>query len=133
MLLFVIVIPLLLLAVALMLYSSLRRREADRATGHLSGETMHRDRASRRATPLEEGTTGRDVERAAQLARRGGDLVPVSEPAPPAVFVAADADELGGTRRQFLNRSIIGGFLLGLGAFGGAVLAFLWPNNSGGF
>src|SRR3954452_19805114 len=133
MLLFVIVIPLLLLAVALMLYSSLRRREADRATGHLSGETMHRDRASRRATPLEEGTTGRDVERAAQLARRGGDLVPVSESAPPAPFVPPDPEAIGVSRRQFLNRSIMGGMVLGLSGFGASVLAFLWPQVKGGF
>ena len=73
------------------------------------------------------------VERAAQLARKGGDLVPVSEPAPLAAFVPPDADEIGVNRRQFLNRSMIGGMLLGISGFGGAVLAFLWPNISGGF
>jgi cytochrome b6-f complex iron-sulfur subunit len=133
MIVIVLVVVALCAAAALMLFSSLQRRQADSSTGYLSRETRKRDRTSRKPTPVLEGTTGRDVERAAQLARRGGDLVPVSEPAPPAVFVPPDADELGVTRRQFLNRSIIGGFLLGLGAFGGAVLAFLWPNNSGGF
>jgi cytochrome b6-f complex iron-sulfur subunit len=130
----IIVIPVIVICLlaGLAIVSSLQRRQADAAVGHLSRETRKRDRRSRKPTPLLEGTTGRDVERAAQLARKGGDLVPV-EPAPVAVFVPPDADEIGVARRQFLNRSIIGGFLLGLGGFGGAVLAFLWPNSSGGF
>ena len=73
------------------------------------------------------------MERAAQLARQGGDLVPVSEPAPPAPFVAPDAEEVGVARRQFLNRSIVGAMLLGISGFGAAVLAFLWPQSRGGF
>ncbi len=133
MIVFVIVIPVLLLAVALMLFSSLRRREAARATGSLSAETRKRDRNSNRARSLSEGASGREVERSAQLARRGGDLVPVSEPAPPAPFLPPDADALGVSRRQFLNRSIVGGFVLGLSGFGAAVLAFLWPQVKGGF
>ena len=54
MIVFVIVIPVLLLGVALMLFSSLRRREAARATGTLSAETRKRDRpraAARRRWP----------------------------------------------------------------------------------
>ena len=43
---FVIAIPVLLLLVALMIFSSLRRREADRVTGHLSAETRRRDRSA---------------------------------------------------------------------------------------
>jgi cytochrome b6-f complex iron-sulfur subunit len=133
MIVFVIVIPVLLLGVALMLFSSLRRREAARATGTLSAETRRRDRSSRRATSLAEGSTGRDIERSAQLARRGGELVPVSEAAPPAPFEPPDPETIGVSRRQFLNRSIIGGFGLGLSGFGAAVLAFLWPQLKGGF
>lgn len=133
MIVFVIVIPILLLGVALMLFSSLRRREAARATGSLSAETRKRDRRSRRNAPLAEGTSGRDVERGVQLARQGGELVPVSEAAPPAIFTPPDAEAIGVSRRQFLNRSIIGGFGLGLSGFGAAVLAFLWPQVKGGF
>ena len=129
----VIAIPILLLAAGFVVVTSLRRREAGDAAGHLSRETRKRDRRSRKATPLLEGASGRDVERASVLARKGGDLVPVAEPAPPAPFVAPDAEEIGVNRRQFLNRSIIGGFLLGLGAFGGAVLSYLWPTGGGGF
>jgi cytochrome b6-f complex iron-sulfur subunit len=129
----VIAIPILVLAAGLVVFASLRRREVGDAVGHLSRETRKRDRKSRKATPLLEGTTGRDVERASVLARKGGDLVPVAEPAPPAPFVAPDEEEIGVYRRQFLNRSILGGFLLGLGGFGGAVLSYLWPSGGGGF
>ena len=73
----VIVIPVLCLAAGFVIFTSLRRREAGSATGHLSRETRARDRKSRKPNALLEGTTGREVERAAQLARKGGDLVPV--------------------------------------------------------
>jgi len=132
----VIVIPVLLVAGAFVVFSALRRKdEAEVSGGYVSRETRKRDRVSRKSqTPaLQEGSSGKEVERAAQLARKGGDLVPVSEPAPPAPFVAPDDDEIGVYRRQFLNRSIIGGFILGLSGFGAAVLAFLWPQTSGGF
>jgi cytochrome b6-f complex iron-sulfur subunit len=36
-------------------------------------------------------------------------------------------------RRTFLRYSLFGGTALGLGGFGAGVLAFLWPNLSGGF
>ncbi len=130
--LIVIAVLVLVLLAGLLIVSALRRRDALSATGHLSRETRGRDR-SRSPEPLEPTTTGKDVERAAQLARKGGELVPVAEAAPLAPFVAPDIEEIGVYRRQFLNRSIIGGFLLGLGAFGGGVLAFLWPSASGGF
>lgn len=130
----IIVIAVVALAIlgAVLIISTLQRRNADAAAGYLSRETRSRDKRSRKPAALEEGTSGRDVEKAAQLARRGGDLVPV-EPAPLAPFVAPDEDEIGVNRRQFLNRSIIGGFLLAIGGFGGAVLSFLWPTGGGGF
>jgi cytochrome b6-f complex iron-sulfur subunit len=130
----VIAIPVLVILAGFVIFASLRRKEdATASGGYLSRETRKRDRGSRKATPLLEGSTGKEVERAAQLARKGGELVPVSEPAPPAPFVAPDPEEIGVYRRQFLNRSIIGGFILGLSGFGAAVLAFLWPQTRGGF
>lgn len=129
----VVIAVLVLVALAgLLIISTLRRREAD-AAGQLSRETRARDRKSRKPAPLLEGSSGREVERAAQLARKGGDLVPVTDPAPPVAYVPPDVEEIGVSRRQFLNRGIIGGFLLGLGGFGGAMLSFLWPNTTGGF
>jgi cytochrome b6-f complex iron-sulfur subunit len=129
----VIAIPVLVLLAGFVIFASLRRKEDAQASGHLSRETRKRDRSSRKATPLLEGSSGKEVERAAQLARKGGELVPVSEPAPLAPFVAPDPEEIGVYRRQFLNRSIIGAFILGLSGFGAAVLAFLWPETRGGF
>jgi cytochrome b6-f complex iron-sulfur subunit len=127
----VIAVLVLVALAALLIISTLRRREAE-VVGHLSRETRQRDRRSRKAAALE-AQSGRDVEAAAVLARKGGDLVPVTEAAPPVPFVAPDEEEVGVYRRQFLNRSIIGGFLLGISAFGAGVLAFLWPSSSGGF
>lgn len=48
-------------------------------------------------------------------------------------YVPVDEEELGITRRQFFNRGILTGLGLGVGAFGAASLAFLWPSSSGGF
>ena len=127
----VIAVLVLVALAALLIISTLRRREAE-VVGHLSRETRQRGRRSRKAAALE-AQSGRDVEAAAVLARKGGDLVPVTEAAPPVPFVAPDEEEVGVYRRQFLNRSIIGGFLLGISAFGAGVLASLWPNSSGGF
>ncbi|WP_426574515.1 ubiquinol-cytochrome c reductase iron-sulfur subunit [Aquihabitans sp. McL0605] len=130
---FVLVAVCLTGAAALLVASSLRRRQDAEAIGYVSKETRRRDQRSRKPTPVLEGTTGRDVEQAAHLARVGGELVPISEPAPPAPWVAPDPEQLGIDRRQFLNRSIIGGFILGITAFGGATLAYLWPSPSAGF
>lgn len=44
-----------------------------------------------------------------------------------------DEEFLGMTRRQILNRGVILSTIAGLGGFGGASLAFLWPKLSGGF
>ena len=131
----VIAIPVLVIAAGFVVFASSRRREgADVTTGHLARETRSRDRKARKESEaLAAAPAGRDVEGAARLARKGGELVPVADAAPPAPFVAPDADEIGVYRRQFLNRSIIGGFILGLSGFGASVLAFLWPSGGGGF
>ncbi len=64
--------------------------------------------------------------------REAAKPVKVSAP-PPVAWVPPDEETLGVTRRQFFNRSIVATFAFGLSGFGAAVLAFLWPNNSGGF
>src|SRR5215217_5898509 len=120
---------------ALVLFTTARRRDANAA---LSRETVERDRPSpfleEDGGEAEDPVTGREVERAATLARRepSRELEPVSA-APPAPYVPPDEDALGVTRRQFFNRSIIAMFGLGLSGFGAAVLAFLWPGLTGGF
>ena len=81
----------------------------------------------------------RRADRAADEARLSIEAGPggAVEPATPAaveVYEPVDLEELGVTRRQFFNRSILAGTGLGLGAFGIASLAFLWPATAkGGF
>jgi cytochrome b6-f complex iron-sulfur subunit len=44
-----------------------------------------------------------------------------------------DEEELGVSRRQFLNRGVVAAVGFSLAAFGAGVLAFLWPTRSVGF
>lgn len=134
-----IVIAALVVLAAITVVATLRRRDADSAIGRLSRETLSRDRGvvtiSETAVDLgdEAGTTGRQVERSAALARRDGQAVVKASPSELTEWVAPDPEQTGVARRQFLNRSIIGSFALGLGGFGGGVLAFLWPPFITGF
>lgn len=131
-----IAVPVLVVLAALLLFSASRRRDTDAAIGQLSPETAKRDRGP--VTPLlDEGAppvTGREIERAAALERKGGGLaVPEETPAEVVPWVPPDAETLGVTRRQFFNRSIVGLFGLGISAFGAASLAFLYTESKGGF
>jgi len=119
-----------------------RRRDTAQAVGVLSRETRRRDRSEDAIRPLEEETpvvTSREVERAA-VERSGGRtgtavvVAPSSAPVPAAPPPPVDLEALGVTRRQFLNRAILGVFGLSLAGFGTAVLGFLWPTlEAGGF
>lgn len=106
------------------------RRDRTKAT------SLRREaRKSDRGNPLESGgLSGRDVERNAVLERRGSEVVPVpATPATPAPFVPPDEDTIAVSRRQFLNRGMTTLMGLGLGGFGAAVLAFIWPQLGSGF
>ena len=121
----------------LMMSTTARRRDRDRATGRLSRETVQRDRSEESAAPVLGGheppaRTGREVERLATL-ERTRETLPAEAEAPLPMLPPMDPETLGVTRRQFLNRRIVGAFALGLGGFGAAMLAFLWPSLSGGF
>ena len=121
----------------LMVVTTSRRRDADRATGRLSRETVQKDRSEEASEVLVgagQGATGREIERLArgEVVQRGGLPATTTEAQPP-MLAPMDPETLGVTRRQFLNRGIVGAFVLGLSGFGGAVLAFLWPKLSGGF
>jgi cytochrome b6-f complex iron-sulfur subunit len=102
------------------------RRSDVRGAGALSRETKSRDKAttSTTAAPI----TGREVERAA----RGGSVATIVETAP-VVWTAPDAEQIGVTRRHFLNVSAITLMTASIGGFGAACIAFLWPSGSGGF
>jgi cytochrome b6-f complex iron-sulfur subunit len=116
-------------------------------TGRLSRETRKRDEAvaassvTEAAVPSGETTVAEETSEGrarADVARRaiesGSSQVPEPRAAgTAAVYEPIDLEELGVTRRQFFNRSILAGSGLGLGAFGIAALAFLWPSAGGGF
>jgi cytochrome b6-f complex iron-sulfur subunit len=134
----VVVIVLIVLLLGILVVSGLRRRDLGTAIGELSRETRHRDASATRSSSdlvgagVAPATTGKAVERAAVVERRGG-AIEVAPPATPAPYVAPDPETVGISRRQFFNRSIVGLMSLALAGFGGSVLAFLWPRVSGGF
>ena len=133
--------------VALAIVGLLVTARSRATTGRLSRETRKRDEVAGGSTVAE--TVAPDDEAAvvegagegrarADEARKaigaGGSAVPATAASStPAVYEPVDLDELGVTRRQFFNRSILAGSGLGLGAFGVAALAFLWPSAGGGF
>jgi cytochrome b6-f complex iron-sulfur subunit len=131
--LLLILIPLFVVLAALVLFASTRRRDTDLATGQLSRETRKRDQSAPGVPELtDEPTTGREVEKSAALERRPPEI----EKAPSAdisAFVPPDPEQIGVTRRQFLNRSIVTFMSLSLAGFGAAILGFLWPVPKGGF
>jgi cytochrome b6-f complex iron-sulfur subunit len=124
-----IVIPVLVVLAGILLAGAARRRDTDAAVGTLSRETRRKDTGA--VLDAEGELTGQEVERQAVLAR-SGKLV-AAEPAPVEVYTPPDPEVVGVTRRQFLNRAILGFTTLGLASFGAAVLAFIWPSASGGF
>ena len=133
MLIAAIVVIALLAAVAV--FSALKSRDADGAVGILSRETKSRDRES---TVLgdEDVLTGKQVERAQVLERKAASnelVLADRQSAPPAPYVPPDPEVIGVSRRRFFNRTIILMMQIGLGGFGLASIAFLWPQLGGGF
>jgi cytochrome b6-f complex iron-sulfur subunit len=129
------VVALVVLA-GVVLLAAARRNETQKAIGVLSRETRRRDAGAHEGTRAEgrPSPSGRELELAAKLERRQGskELVTAGSSAPTA-WVPPDPDTLGATRRQFLNRGIVGFFVVGLSGFGAACIAFLWPRLAGGF
>ena len=131
-----IAIPVLVVLAGVVLFASARRRDTGEAIGELARETRKRDRGAVDLVEVDEAppATGREVERAAARDQResGKELATVGAAAP-VPWVPPDPEALDVTRRQFMNRGIVTFFGLGLAGFGGSVLAFLWPQLSGGF
>ena len=134
-----IAIPIVVVAMIVMVVAAMRRRDVEGTT--LSGEARRADRgrvelhADDAAAPDDEpAPTGREVERAAVLAREEASQELVkADTAPPAPWTPPDPDTVGVTRRQFLNRSIFAFMGLSISTFGAAVVAFLWPPFVTGF
>jgi len=113
-------------------------------TGRLSRETLKRDDSAIAtvAEPVgeenveEESDEARaradDARRAIEAGQPIGTELQPTDAKTPVVYVPLDEEELGVTRRQFFNRSILAGSGIGLGAFGIASLAFLWPSGGAG-
>ena len=113
---------------------TLKGRDADEAVGVLSSETRKRDKTSA-VLGEESALTGKQVEQAQVLERKAAskELVLAARSAPPAPYVPPDPEVIGVSRRQFFNRTIILMMQIGLGGFGLACIAFLWPQLGGGF
>ncbi len=137
----------IVVVIALAVVALLVTARSRATTGRVSRETRKRDEAAGASTPSEavapsdettvaaESKEGRDrADEARRAIESGTAQVPAARGATtPVVYEPVDLDELGVTRRQFFNRSILAGSGLGLGAFGVAALAFLWPGASTGF
>jgi cytochrome b6-f complex iron-sulfur subunit len=131
----IIIVVILAVGAASMLLLATRRHQS---VGELSRETISRDASdlpavtgpyAQPSTDLEatgrvrseetQAGMGSDLER-----RRGGGVV---------VYEPVDEEELGVTRRQFLNRALLTSIGFAAAAFGATLLAFLWPTNTKGF
>ena len=137
MLVAILIVAVILIALATVFLLANRQRAA---TGNLSRETVaatrahplpvdrrageHRARGERGGTRPRRRSARRRSRRRARQRRRGGKVT---------VWEPVDEEELGVTRRQFLNRGILVTVLAGLGTFGASLLAFLWPSSTGGF
>jgi cytochrome b6-f complex iron-sulfur subunit len=132
----VLAIVLIVVFAGLAILGAIRRREMGSATGQLARETVKRDKKRRKSEDAGEaapGLKGREVERAAVIARTGTAIVPASSTAP-TIWVPPDPETYDVTRRQFLNRSIVGLMGLSIAGFAAAsFVGFLWPIGGGGF
>ncbi len=130
----VIVVPVVVVLAAVVVFAAARRRDTSSATGALSRETRRRDKVSplEAQAEAEPPVSGREVEARAEIERRPPELVKAGA-GDLAEYVPPDADAIGVTRRQFLNRSIVAVMVMSLSGFGAAVIAFLWPTPKGGF
>lgn len=122
-------------------FFTLARRSDVRGAGALSGETLNRDKASRKESRAFEAAATGATRSAAQAEAEGTaargpgtDLVKVDDQPALVPWVAPDPEAIGVSRRQFFNRATITLMTAGLGAFAAAAfVGFLWPSGPGGF
>jgi cytochrome b6-f complex iron-sulfur subunit len=109
-------------------------------TGALSRETRRRDSAAVSEAEAEQQVSSSTEleaagrERAQETRETMGGGVATRRVGEVTRWEPVDEEELGVSRRQFLNRAVLTvvGFA-GIGAFAPAMLAFLWPSGSAGF
>lgn len=123
-------------------FFTLARRSDVRGAGALSGETLDRDKASRKESRAFEAAATSGATRSAAAAeaegtasRGTGTAVAKVDDEPALVpWVAPDPEAIGVSRRQFFNRATVTLMTAGLGSFAAAsFVAFLWPTGTGGF
>jgi cytochrome b6-f complex iron-sulfur subunit len=131
----VIIIAVIVAAGASMFLLANRQRSA---TGTLSRETVRRDEGA--PVPVTEELLSTELELSAEARARAEEARAQAAGLPAkrsdgtvTVWEPVDEEEIGVTRRQFLNRGILITMLAGLGTFGASLLAFLWPSSSVGF
>ena len=107
------------------------RRADVRGAGALSRETVKRDKAASKGADKVPVPAGASYE-SAEVATRSQALEKAPEVAPVA-WAAPDEEAVGVSRRQFFNRAAVTMMSASIGAFGVAVVAFLWPRAGGGF
>ncbi|MDP2293577.1 MAG: Rieske 2Fe-2S domain-containing protein [Actinomycetota bacterium] len=118
-----IAVAVIVVLAAVVLLTAARKSDV-RGAGALSRETKRRDRDADIDLPA--APSGKAVERAAVEARSTA-LVPV-ESSPPSIWIPPDREEIGVSRRQFLNRATVTLMSAGLASFAAAgFVAFLWP------
>ncbi len=116
-------VAVLVFLAAVVLLTAARKSDV-RGAGALSRETRRRDRDADIDLPV--APSGKAVERAA-VEERSQALVPAAS-APPSIWIPPDRDEIGVSRRQFLNRSTVVLMSTSLLTFAAAgFVAFLWP------
>jgi cytochrome b6-f complex iron-sulfur subunit len=128
------IIVIFLVAAATLLLTARRRA----TTGGLSRETRRRDVGASSTATTPETSTSTDLElqgreRADETRARAGGEVAERESGAVSRWEPVDEEELGVTRRQFLNRGVLASVGFAVSVFGAGVLAFLWPTRSGGF
>jgi cytochrome b6-f complex iron-sulfur subunit len=129
----IVIVVIVVVAAASLLLLANRQRAA---TGSLSRETRRRDQDATTGAPTGAGT---ELELSEEARARADEAA--TQAGAPAVrrraditaWEPVDEEEIGVTRRQFLNRGILIAMLGALGTFGASLLAFLWPSSSGGF
>lgn len=121
-----IAVAVIVVLAGVVLVTSARRSDV-RGAGALSRETMKRDKSR----PSASGASGAVYEKA-EVAARSTALATTTEVAPVA-WQPPDEETLGVSRRQFFNRAAVTMMSASIGAFGVAVVAFLWPRAGGGF
>jgi len=124
-----IVLAVLVVLGLILLASTARRRDNGDATGGMSRETIKRDKRGRKKATVGASSAATET----RAAREPGTSLEQKKVSAPVAWTPPDPEAIGVARRQFMNRGIVGGFVLGIGSFGGAVVAMLWPGASSGF